>query len=1190
MENLEFGMKAEKLVSATVSDFVKYTSQDGGNYNPYNKAYFNDPSHMDICKDVGRITSIPSPYARMHITDLAFQEYNCGSGVMSATKKAKKPMSADYMRAMSHCLDIFELLFHADEFDLKEKGITLQKLNLVSTHSMNPEVHNILYDEEEQLTSIGRYIATLDLFRDEYNKVIKGKGVANYSFDFTSLYIFKYNGKTFASTSPFTGFSAKSDCNLEEADIKINKRKLLSEDPVTWCGLDSRGLEFKKFLYLLLKDTGLKDIFVNLFLSLDNTFEPAFKTKLNDTHFDEVDDYRKFNIGTSLLQQVKGQNLFIRPDGLDCSYLKYLLYLEKPVDLTIHQSDYLTSLDERRFPSRGGELKRWVGVNDILADSLFVLTYEINDNYIVVPYKDKVVDDKEKRRCLLPIKRQALEFFTIEELVNNMTIVHREESVYNVSLKVRLENGGTVVLRREYHTNDPKFPNGIVVSGETMKPFAFGIYPFVKSTVNQNIYKVLFYNSFEGEYNIKFYKRNNEGRVSKFLDTECKCNKTNDINTNQDELPVNCEYHHLETEEGLDFAELTVNDKGTSLIVPKMREVHSLPGIVNVAIDLGTSNTYVAYTYQPIGDETDLPDIEDICTNHDSWNELTFMNKKCEREDDPNAPEKNREDLYLQTSDRKGAKPSDEWLDSQLCEFIPSRIDPNMGDESYCFPIPSVINFLRKDSRRESIDYGKEFIPLLHCAIPFAYYERGTRLGQQKNYYDLIKDGSKFKWFYRKNSDGDFETDKFAKACFKAFVSELLFIVRSHLVCSGYSLKDTRILWSYPLSFSPELVKNYVTTWNDAYMKIINPEVRQSDISRYVRYTNESRSPIFECLTDPSTVDHLTLLVDIGGGSTDIIGYQEKKPLFISSFGFAGNSLYLDGSLNTVEQNAMRETILSHFVSRQEIFEQNPVTAKTKKISKDDPISTIMNYGFTKDPENFKKIFDNAGPRFMLLMHNAAIIYHMAQLCKIESPKAAPVQVFLTGNGSKLFEMNSRYKSMIKDIFKYVYKPGCTQGDTSGEVDEVIKRLLDGIEDLKIRKPDNPKAATVHGALKGFCKRQLATNEDSSDKRIVMLGDDKTVYNVREDEGGAIVNYSGDYRKAVKENVINFVKMFYDIIYPTTSPVCRMDEVLKAVDFVENDGHLKIGNDMKLSDSLFFQYIALLMQKLSFDLKEKRED
>lgn len=1178
MEYLKFGMNAEPTASSVSNDFVEYTQKEGGNYNPYNKSFFNDPTNMTECKDKGRITSIPSPYARMHITDLAFQEYNCGTGTMSASRKASRKLSADYLRAMSHCLDMFEIMYRSDSFDWKEIGITLHKIQLVSTNSTDPKIQDILFDENGKLTSLGHYTKTLDVFRDEYRKVIKSKGIANYMFDFSSLYIFKYKGKTFASTSPFTGFSAKADCNISEAGIKVKNRILLSSDPVTWKALDERDVEFKQFLYLLLKDTGLKDIFVNLFNALNNTFDADTKAKIDNLKFVQEPMYQKYNIGHELLQKVAtvGPELYIRPDGLDCSYLKYLLYIQTPVELTIEKDDYDIALDERRFPSVGGELKRWFGVNDILADSLFVLTYEINDNYMVVPFVDKTGDEKPKRRCLLPVKRKALDFFSVEDLVNNMRIERRAKDIYAVALMLQLSNGGTVVLRREYNSKG-EFPNGRVVSGEEMKPFAFGIYPFVKSTKNKNIYKVLFYNSFEADYKVSFFKRNAQGSVQEFLETECQKNKTNDINVNKDELPVNCEYHHLEPDEGLEFAELSVSGIGTSLIVPKMRVVHDLPGIVNVGIDLGTSNTYIAYSYQPEGSD-EVEDITEICTNHKDWNELTFMNKKCEKADDPNAPEKNREDLYLRTSDAAGAKPSDEWLDSQLCEFIPSRIDPNMGDESYCFPIPTVINILRQDAQRRGIDSKQNFIPLLHCAIPFAYYERGTRVGLQKNYYDIIQDGSKFKWFYHKDEDGDWKTNDYAKAFFKAFVSELLFIVRSHLVSSGYDLKQTRILWSYPLSFSPELVRDYVSTWNESYRQFINPQVRANELEDFVKYTNESRSPIFECLTNPSSVDHLTLLVDIGGGSTDIIGYKNRKPRFISSFGFAGNSLYLDGGLNTVEQGSMKDTILSRYVAKQNIFKQDTNRQNTKKISKDDSISTLMNYGFTKAPDEFRKIFDNQGPKFMLLLHNAALMYHMAQLCYAKSADEAPVEVFLTGNGSKLFYMNQGYKDMIRTIFEHVY---CAEDGGTVTKEDIVE--------MKIRKPNDPKAATVRGALKGYSKGQLATNEDAAAMRIVMLGDKSTVYNLKEDEGGASVSYDGDYREAVKQNVIDFVEMFYSKIYTVNSPVVSKEQALRAVEYVKNNGRLKIAKSALLSDSLFFQYVALLMEKLSFDLAEKFE-
>ena len=1155
MATFEFGINAVSKNVLPGESFVVYDQSMGGNYNPYNKAYFNSPQNIYVCKSAGRITSIPSPYARMHITDLAFQEYNC------CRKGNLGNIAADYKRAMSHCLDLFELLFHADEFNFVEKGISIKKIELVSTNSQTPDVLKVLYTDisKKTLTPVGRYIQTLDLFREQYSEVITKKTTLPYHFDFTSLYIFKYGGKTFASTSPFTGFAARCDCNLDDANVTINGHKVLSADPTSWVLLNDRDFELRKFMYLLFKDTALKFIFSNLYQALESSFSASEKTQLDNANFCKISDYSKFNIDGGRLQKVKGQNVFIRPEGIDCSYIKYLLYLAPPVDLSITSSDYGSLLDERKFD---GVITPWIGANDILTDSLFRLTYDINDNYIVVPFVDMTTDGKPKRRLLLPIKREALQFFSIDELVDNMTIVHRDAETYAIALTIHLENGGTCVLRREYKMTAPSFPNGCIVDGDEMKPFAFGIYPFVRSSVNQNIYKVLFYNNFNPEsYAIKFYKRMDDESIAAFLDTECKTNRTNDRKRNAEELPVNCEYHHLESPEGFEFAEVAVKGKGSSLIVPRMRSVHTINEDVTVAIDLGTSNTYIAYVTQKQGSD-EAADPREICTHHGGWNELTFMNTRCEKTDDPNAPEKNREDLYLKVTDERGARPSDEWLDSQLCEFIPSRIDPSMGDESYCFPIPSVINFLRIEGQRSNVDKSKEYIPLLHTAIPFAYYERGTRRGQQKNYFDNICNGNSFKWFVTKSEEGDIKINDYNEACFKAFVKELLFIVRSHLVSEGYNLQNTKLLWSYPLSFDTNLVTAYITTWNEAYREIINPDVSASQVDQFVHYTNESRSPIFECIT-PSTVEQLTLLVDIGGGSTDVIGYKDRKPLFITSFGFAGDALYLDSPLTHVDSSSMKHTVLYKYIKDLDIFKPN--SGRTQPISMDAPMSTLMNYGFKKDPVRFNMLFSNERLKFMLLFHNAAIFYHIAQLCKKMAPGEAPIRIFLTGNGSNLLKLNRDYEPMLKDIFKYV-------------LDE---SLAYDIEEMKIRKPDNPKAATAKGALVGYVNGWLATNNAARTNRIVMLGDESTTYEVRPSDNGARLDYAGDYRDEVMKNVEKFVEMFYDIIYTTTRPAIGKERIINAL---PKYARPRAVQNNELSDSLFFESIAKLMTKISEDL------
>lgn len=1185
MDKYKFGITAEQVSAQTATDF------EVSNVNPYSSAYFDDPSHMSVCRDVGRITSIPSPYARMHITDLAFKEANCGQATMSRGRLQRRALSADYNRAMSHCLDIYELLFNADRINLQEKGITLHKLDLVSTHSVDPQVQALFQDELGEPTRLKSYIETLDLFRDEYVNTLRGvaqrNGVENYFFDFSTLYIFKYKGKTIASTSPFTGFYAKADCDLSELNLEVDNRthhKLLTANPDDWTGLESRSTEFKEFLFLLLRDTGLQYIFESLFGAVKLSVDV---NQLNQRHITDS-QYQKFNISRAPLQKVDGKQLFIRPDGLDCSYVKYLLYLEDPVDLTITENDYnVLPVEHRRFPSDSPDTCPWIGVNDILSDGLFILTYDVNEHYLTVPYKDLTDGNQNKNRCLIPLKELALKYFTIEELVDRISIVKLQTGRYSVSLTIPLEGGGETVLRREYYAGaDLSYPNGIVIEGEQMRPFAFGIYPFIKAQNADNIYKVLFYNSFESNYSLKFYKIDNQGNVANVLPTEQEDNKTNSINNV--ELPVNCEYHQLSVTNGLAYAQVEITlPSGRSVgsfIVPRLKTPNVIPGRVNVAIDLGTSNTYMAYTYTAPGVNFAIQPINThhVGNNIPAWNELTFMNKRCSEQEYPHAPEKNREDLYLRVSDRD-EKPSDEWLTTQLNEFIPSRID----NDGYQFPIPTVINFLRQNCTRGNVINNAHLNPLINTAIPFAYYERGIRKGAQPYYYDRISDGSSFKWFSERNQQGNVQLREggFYKECFKAFVYELLFIVRSHLLSCGYNLEECSLLWSYPLSFDDFLVGEYKQIWGDAYNKFIydchgnDPYQHDANFGGYrVAYTNESRSPIFDCMNNVAAAHHLTLLMDIGGGSTDVIGYQADKngvvrPKFVSSFGFAGNALYLGSSMNQINTNNMQNTLFARKIQSQPLFagtQQSAGVFGDYKIGFDRSISELMNYGFAKDPLNFQNIFRDNDANLVLKLHNAAIIYHVAQLCCIYSPQELPVQIFLTGNGSKLFSLNTDRDHDIKAIFEYVYR---TFGGDEGS-DAVA-----GISNMQITNPPAPKTATVNGALKGLT-RGLELNDASKAGRIVMAGDSCTALELNPQDGGAFVGNDYDVTANVLPNVKQFIDMFYSVIYTTRSPRITKQQMVSYLNLINGNYALNIPPSGVISDSLFFQYIALLMEQL----------
>lgn len=1158
MKDYIFCMNAEaETQTASQTSFKTYIGDAGTDYNPLGKSYFNKPERMTGTEDDYQITSIPTPYARMHITDIAFRELVAGKTVLSDEELANKIVSGDYLKAMSHCLDLFELLYRADEVDLPAHGITIKKIKLVGTadlQSTNPHY---------------AYIQTLELFRKEYNKVIakrkedKGPVETSYRFDFTSLYLFKYKSVSFAATSPLTGFFSKATCNIAESGLRLDGRLVLSSNPATWLALKDRKPEFIKFLYMLFHSTGLEYIYENLFNAVKQCISDPNIKSYNDSDFSK--EYPRFNIGAQPLMKLQGKEDYLRPDGMDNSYLKYLLYLDVPIDFSIKPEDYKAELKDRKFPTGSQKHVRWLGVNDFLADALFILPYDVKDKYVAIPY---IKENKEScRRCLPPVKKEFLNYFTINQLVNPaspmISIQRTSDDRYIVKLVVPVEEKGVVTLRKEYK-KDGEYPNGKVFDGETMNPFAFGIYPFVKVTNAStygidNIYKILFYNSFSESYSLKFYRFDDNREVEEIADAFIRKNRTNRSNNN---IACNTEYYQVNAKTaGFDFAELDFGNNLSTLLVPKLilKDVTESDEIY-AAIDLGTSNTYVAYAVIPDSyTEDECPCREVLDTKHEEFTEFELMNDTCEDQNLHDELGKNRKDLIISLLENSEVSP--EYLKHQLCEFIPA----NFGCTGYRFPVPTVINFLRREVCTDKDDKdnkdNNERIPMVDCCIPFAYYEIGKRYyGKDENpKCDTIHTGANFKWFSRKVNGIQREEPIFEK-CFKAFVDELLFIMRSHFLCRGYSLSRCKLIWSYPLSFSKELVEKYKKVWIAGYEKYFYNDPKN------IYYSNESRTPIFAIQKDNTAVDNFTVLMDIGGGSTDIIGYKERKAHFITSFGFAGNALYAETNRD--------ENVLDLFVNSRSLFADGKLTdpvLSTRRISKDDPISQKMNYGFAKDPEGFGSIFTDDIPNFLLLFHNSALIYQTAQLCK-QVQKEKPLEIYLSGNGSKLFLLKEVEEAteIFNTIFDFVYNDGkaiCTETNVQ----------------IKIKPAENPKAATAEGAIIGLHKKELNVNKQADNNRYIALGNASSFFTDKEVEQ---MENSKLHFADIRNNVVRFIDMFYEKIYPVRNAVISKKEMRDILN-IAAPKDLIVADEETLTDSLFFEYINKIIYKVSRTLYEK---
>ena len=1182
-----FGLTAKEAQNQNESDFHVDYDDNVNNYNPYSKEQIKGIPCNTNREEL--ITSIPSPYARMHVTELAFVELLEGRTLLrNINQVTDNDISPDYSRALSHCLDIFELLYHSDDIDLQEIGVTVEKINLARPQG---DPNSNLY----------KYLETLQLFRDQYMRNIRGKMKAGnindqqYTFDFSSLYVFKYKGKTFAATSPFTGFFAKQDCDLTGAGIKLkdnngNERTALTNSASDWRDMKGRPDDFKRFMYLLLNENGTKlgCIFKNLFAVVSESLTQNERDRLKNSHFDQMPEYRKFNTNVETLQRIgsfEDQPLFIRPDNIDSSYLKFLLYYRtQPANLSIKETDYTKDLKDRRF---NGKPCRWLGPNDILSDALFILPYEVNENYLSVSYTDDG-NTIHKNCVLLPIKSGGLKHFgqllgeKRYSLSDYIIIYKKTDDTFLVKMTIPLENGGTTTIRREYKNNEARYPNGCVMTGDKTSPFAFGIYPFVKTSLFENIYKVLFYHHFDPRSNdkskLKFYYVDNDAVKMIEFSADVDDGAQSDVQSNQtvmasSDLPGNSWYYHIEAKtHGIDIVEVC-SDKGTALIVPKLKRVQEkrgieaedggddvitmLPNEVIISVDLGTSNTYVAYMVKNPDNVFEKP--QEISTVHGTgnrqWSELMFMHKTCTRTEYVNAIDKNRSDLYLKTPN---GSYSDTWLATQLCEYIPSKIVPRGSEaDGYSFPIPSVINQTYVNGEKPKGDEVK--IPLFNSAIPFAYYEIGKRMGD----YDTITEG-KFKWF-RIKKKGNFTTLKDRERAFRSFVKELLLLFRSNLISEGYRPENTKLIWTYPLSFAPELRKQHAKIWEEEYKACF-----KTDPKGKVLYTNESRAPIYECIQDLNQVNRLTLLMDVGGGSTDVFGFKSNEPKFSTSFSFAGNALYLDGDLNQDERTQQKYNVMRAQVQRDECAEvlnaKSPLS-NTELIRNNASISAIMNYGFSKEPNIFESVFENEDPKFLLKFHNWALIYHIAQLCKIKSPDEGPVALYLTGNGRKLFDLYDNSKAFIKSIFEEVY------GDKF-------------YKDMAVTMQDDPKATTARGALKAYSNNfgdedipGLAYDGNDVIAQVVMLGDEINTYDTTPEHGGASITVDTKMKDAVEKNVKKYIDMFFKL-YNHPNPRIKADKVKEFIDDVRNNDKLKQTGGV-LSESIFFQYIALIMEQIS---------
>lgn len=1064
----------------------------------YETDEINDIPNPDGDKAIKEPTSIPSPFARMDLVKSSFQYLLNKKGNRQDNTEEELNGNTIYHRIVSECLDVAELFFNyyklSNQFEIITWDSGIYQHNEELKIRENSDLDTLINSQNRKHKLYGD---TLKLFLSQDNKV----------YNFNSLkriYLLHYkNGpkeiNVVGSTSPSSLFLSSAN-DLSYINLQFNSHNLFDkENP---CPLFHRSDDFIIYLFSLRKampnfstlfpeidkyigqsyqflDSDLKEKVGNLSTSHFNATYEDIKIGDNENDFTEIlgfplraksADERKESEFEIASKKFKANNpnskipLVLPNDTLTLG----LWYWDSP-----WQSEYLSPhydnrpLLQRTLPQKQYVQYPYLTISDFLEPYLIKLVYPVkssdfyNGNLTFNSNVDakRSSDQKEAKKknsqdnhFVLPIKREFFEFFDTKELQgigNNgiptladgkaMFEMEAAKSSVKVTLRVPINSKSKpyITFKREYSyprfedSEQPDLDNnkGIIIE----KVFGATIYPFVKikpqkistedngDTLNfKHFYRVMMVDRNIDEANIHqdlelSFSKNEKNKELTICRTDVVPSETNyegykRVRSQKKSEQVSSHFYVLED----DFDYINVSHRDASgILIPKFRELDKGTLKFNFAVDFGTSNTHIEYLVgaepESVAFEITEKDIQ-IGTLHDTSEETINSLNRIAAHYIHNLPEK-----------------------EFLPEFISSRHD-------YKFPQRTIL------SEQQGVSLSKPNHILADLNIPFGY-EKHRMMPQAVITPNL-------KWSNHQMNPDD-------KRRVGAFIEQLLMLIRNKIIINGGDLSKTELKWFYPSSMDSGRVGELEAAWSKYYVEMINDKIPTK--------LSESIAPFyyFQKRMGKSSADRPIAAIDIGGGTSDIVIFQDDAPKLLSSFRFASNSIFGDGYNGSPQINGF---VKKYKPKIEQLLSDNGIQ---------DMVDVMNDINSTQHSENIiafffsiadnKKIKDNKFPisfqelikddeelRVLFLIFYSSIIYHLAKLMKTKGFKV-PCDVIFSGTGSKVINIVDKnirlekLKTLTQLIFSKVYKE-------------------DNLS-IEITQPQQPKEITCKGGL--LCDTQI---------------------------------------------------------------------------------------------------------------------
>lgn len=1105
-------------------------------------------------------TAIPSPFARIDLVKTAFanmvRDPNCR--LKRYAPDNRTIVGKNDEKLVSDTLDIAQILFDYDNYSANLRIIPwnpTQEINELK-NSGNP--------------SHVSFAEALELY---FNR-----DSSTYNFDHVrQFYLIEYEYNLIGCTSPCTLFFPTG--NDIDVRIQLHGNDVALDDH--YRTLYERDEEFQKFLYALFEfyphlQTKMNFMYeyLNANLRILQTYNGGLYSEIqhlrngNNIYEEIYEDLsieggNKVEVLGCFLKKRKNQNIIeiIKRSDFAIKSNKYKgelkpLVLQNglmngqgqpwhyttelwPDNLSVPYKNPESNIEQRILP---GSVQKYpyITVSDFLEPYLIRLIYPINkekyfDGNLIFSSGDK------KTGYLLPLKKEFFNFFNTEDLVGSNTSSPKitMEELIGDAVRVKLEipvqrTNSFIKFERTYYKRNsdieiPK-PNeddneGCVIEHR----FGVSIFPFIKTQFKpfhriQLIDVDTFGVMSNSEYRLQFYA--NEGNSEMTSGQEVVVRQVKGAGRHGKK------YYALEN--SFDYYRVSVdNSSGASgIVVPKWPMLNNGTSTFHFAIDFGTTNTHIEYSV-----DNNAPKAFDI-NNADIQTIPLF-------------------DLGLSDSDfLKADVDAIELVDDIDLEFVPIQIG---ATEFVNFPQRTAIT----DSR--NINLNRRNLALADFNIPFVYMKKPM----PNLFYNVT---ANLKW--GENIPGIDQK-------IEAYFEQLIMMIRNKVLLNSGDLSKTKITWFFPTSMKPTIQDRMGNIWNKFMSTYFGTDINPS------LKIAESLAPFYYYRRMGEVMGNYrpVVSIDIGGGTTDVVVFREDKPVYITSFKFAGNSIF--GDYNDTMAGSTRGMHLKYIKHFTDLLTNNNLQPLVSLLEQDK--SEEIN-AFLFSLENNRKVDSNLFSynrklhedndlKIIFLYFYSAIIYHVAQMLKKNSPEELPQKILFSGTGSKILKIidlnpnSSNLKKLSKLIIEKVF------GKNYSEIDYDLEIIQTNLQQKEI---------TCKGGIYANDLSELELNKLIKNHHYVKGLEDLRSNDLKNDVLlNELINHIKEYNSFFVE--LN-LEMNFDDYFGVSQEAYHLFKELINKELREYlQGAIQTMNyadDVKINETLFFYPITGTISRLSHDLAQ----